>query len=146
MTTIDPSAPQPAGSTAAGSAAAGSAAARIERRFRPEYRLRSGRDYQRVYRRRAAVSDTLLLVHACENNLAHPRLGLSVSRKVGNAVVRNRWKRIIREVFRLHRLRLPAGIDLVVSPRAGQKPDFTSVEASFISLAGRGAKKLGRKK
>lgn len=117
-----------------------------DQRFRPEYRLRSGRDYQRVYRRRAAVSDTLLLVHACENDLGHPRLGLSVSRKVGNAVVRNRWKRIVREVFRLHRSRLPLGVDLVVSPRAGEKSDFAAVEASLVALAGRASKKLGRTK
>lgn len=117
-----------------------------DRRFRREDRLRSGRDYQRVYRRRAAVSDTTLLVHACENELGHPRLGLSVSRKAGNAVVRNRWKRIVREVFRLHRPQLPSGVDLVVSPRAGQKPDFAAVEASLVALSGRAAKKLSQKK
>lgn len=136
MTTIDPSTADP--STADPSTA--------DRRFRPEYRLRRGRDYQRVYRRRAAVSDTLLLVHACENELGHARLGLSVSRKVGNAVVRNRWKRLVREVFRLHRARLPAAVDLVVSPRAGQKPDFAAIEASLVMLAHRAAKKLGRMK
>jgi ribonuclease P protein component len=114
------------------------------RRFRREDRLCSGRDYQRVYQRRAAVSDTLLLVHACENSLEHSRLGLSVSRKVGKAVVRNRWKRIVREVFRLCRAQLPSGVDLVVSPRPGQEPEFAAVEASLIGLARRAAKKLLR--
>lgn len=117
-----------------------------DRRFRPQDRLRSGREYQRVYRRRAAVSDSLLLVHGCENELERPRLGLSVSRKVGNAVVRNRWKRILREVFRVHRQQLPPGIDLVVLPRAHQKPRFAAVETSLLCLARRLAKRLERKK
>ncbi|NDH95806.1 MAG: ribonuclease P protein component, partial [Planctomycetia bacterium] len=46
------------------------------------------------------------------------RLGLSVSRRVGHAVVRNRWKRRLRDVFRRLRERLPAGLDIVVVVRA----------------------------
>ena len=49
-----------------------------------------------------------------ENELGVTRLGLSVLRRVGNATVRNRWKRLLREAFRLSREKLPAGLDLVV--------------------------------
>ena len=86
-----------------------------DQRFRREYRIRSSRDFRRAYQRRASASDQWLLVFAHPNDTAHPRLGLSVSRKVGGAVVRNRWKRLIREAFRLSRERLPKGVDLVVT-------------------------------
>lgn len=115
-----------------------------DQRFRAEYRLRSARDYQKVYQRRAVVSDALLVVFVCENTFDHPRLGLSVSRKVGGAVVRNRWKRLLREAFRLGRNELPAGIDLVVAPRPETTPELSAVMESLINLGRRAAKRLAR--
>lgn len=115
-----------------------------DQRFGPQYRLRTNRDFQRVYRRRCVASDDRLVVHSCENDLGHPRLGLSVSRKVGGAVVRNRWKRLLREAFRLRRPDLPQGVDLVVVPRAGATPDLSTVMESLVGVARRAARKLTR--
>ncbi len=114
----------------------------ISERFLPAFRLRAGGDFQRVYDRRCSASDRLILIYVGENGLPHSRLGLSVSRKVGAAVVRNRWKRLLREAFRLSRVELPEGIDIVVIPRADAEPALEPLKASLVRLARRAADKL----
>jgi ribonuclease P protein component len=114
----------------------------ISERFLPAFRLRASVDFQRVYDRRCSASDRLILIYVGENGLPHPRLGLSVSRKVGPAVVRNRWKRLLREAFRLSRVELPEGLDIVVIPRADAEPALDSLKASLVRLARRAADKL----
>ncbi len=84
----------------------------------------------------------MLILYACENELDYPRIGLVVSRKAGNAVVRNRWKRCLREAFRLSQHELPAGIDLVALPRAGAEPTMPRVQQSLRTLAQRLARQL----
>jgi ribonuclease P protein component len=116
-----------------------------DQRFLAEHHIRRGVDFRRVYKRRCAASDNLLLVLGCENDLTHTRLGLSVSRKVGNAVVRNRWKRLIRESFRISGRRLPKGVDLVIIPRPGATPSLTAALESLPRLASRVEHKLRTK-
>jgi ribonuclease P protein component len=106
--------------------------------------IRKDADFQRVYSARIFAADDVLVVNGCENGLTHPRLGLSVSRKVGNAVVRNAWKRRIREAFRLAREVLPAGIDFVVRPQKEAILDFQTIAQSLPELAARIARKIAR--
>jgi len=115
-----------------------------DERFLPAYRIRRQGDFQRAYRRRCTASDRLLVVFGCTNGLPHPRLGLSVSRKLGKAVVRNRWKRLLREAFRLRREQLPSGIDLVIVPRREAEPTLAELLESLPQLAARVARKLDR--
>lgn len=108
-------------------------------------RLRRQADFDRVYRRRCSAADHLLVVYGCESGLSHPRLGLSVSRKVGGAVVRNRWKRLIREAFRLSSGQMPEGVDLVVIPRRGVEPGLEEIRKSLPHLAKRVKRQLEAK-
>jgi ribonuclease P protein component len=112
-------------------------------RFPAHLRLKSPAEFKAVYDRKKSASDELLIVYARENGLPHPRLGVSVSRKVGQATVRNRYKRLFREAFRLTRPELPASVDLVLIPRpqAGE-PTLDRLKASLVKLARQAAKKL----
>jgi len=113
-----------------------------DQRFPPAYRVTRGADFQRAYQRRATAGDDRLLVFAFANGLPHTRLGVSVSRKVGGAVLRNRWKRCIREAFRLSREQLPPGVDLIVIPRPDTVPATQELQESLLRLARRAAKKI----
>ncbi len=104
--------------------------------------IRSRLDFARVYEQGSRMSDAVLLITAARNAEPQTRIGLAVSKRCGNAVQRNRWKRLIREAFRLSRAEMPSGIDLVIQPRAGTEPDAVTVQRSLTSLVKRVAKKL----
>jgi ribonuclease P protein component len=118
-------------------------------RFRRSDRLLDSRDFRRVMRRglRRAHPDLLVLVQrrsseppaAVGSSRARERprsrLGITASRRVGNAVVRNRFKRRVREWFRQHRSELDPPVDLVVvARRSGARLDFTGLEARLGEL------------
>ena len=85
--------------------------------FPKSRRMRLPAEFSAVYEARVRESRGPLTVYARPNDLPHPRLGLSVSRKVGTAVRRNRIKRRVRESFRLLQHDLPQGYDLLVVVR-----------------------------
>jgi ribonuclease P protein component len=91
-------------------------------------RLTDSAEFERVYKQGTAFRGKLFSVHAFANELDTPRLGLSVSRKVGNAVTRNTVRRRLKEIFSLALSEVPGNLDLVVSARPA------SADASFGEL------------
>ncbi len=114
----------------------------MSERFRPSDRVRKQPEFDRAYQARIFAADGVLIVNSAANDIAQTRLGLSVGKVVGNAVVRNRWKRLIREAFRLSRDELPPGLDLVVRPQRGATAEFQAVCRSLVALARKVAKRL----
>jgi len=113
--------------------------------FPQKLRLKTPAEFKAVYDRKRSVSDGVLVVYAAPNGLPHPRVGLSVSRKVGNAVVRNRWKRLLREAFRLSQHTLTAGLDFVLIPRSGPtEPTLETITTSLAKLTADAARRVGR--
>jgi ribonuclease P protein component len=105
-------------------------------RFSKSLRLRRREEFLRVQRQGIKVSADPLLALALENSQGVTRLGITISSKVGNAVVRNRIRRRLREIFRKQRGRLPRGIDLVLiaTPRA-YEADFSALSGAYCALA-----------
>lgn len=103
-------------------------------RFRKHHRLCFQADFDRIFKTGEVVSDATLVVHACRNELGYSRLGLSISKRVGSAPIRNQWKRWIREAFRLNRPSLPGNLDVVIRPRREARGSFHDVERSLKKL------------
>ena len=131
--------------------------------FPKSQHVRRQLDFTRIYRVKMAYNNGVLLVYAARNDLGYPRLGLSVSKKVGKAHARNRWKRIIREAFRLQQSEfagvvlktaqnenrtditpeIAAGIDFIVIPKKTDvEPNFKEVCKSLKYCVKRASEKL----
>jgi ribonuclease P protein component len=115
---------------------AGTVAPARGERFPRSQRLRRRKEFLRIQRSGVKVSSHPLVALALENRWNVTRVGITISSRVGNAVARNRIRRVLREIFRRHRARLPGGIDvvLIVSPQA-VRADFSALHEAYCSLA-----------
>lgn len=83
--------------------------------------LKKNEDFRRIYRQKKSKADNRFVVYTARNDTNNLRLGISVSKKVGNSVVRHRIKRLVKECCRLNRDNFITGYDIVVVARQGAK-------------------------
>jgi ribonuclease P protein component len=105
-----------------------------DQRASKQFRVTRRNDIDRVFAHARRASDGTLTLLVTPNGLAFGRLGLGVSMKHGNAVRRNRVKRLCREAFRLIRSQLPTGFDYMILPRAGANLTLATIQKSITVL------------
>ncbi len=97
--------------------------------------LKSNIDFSKVYEAKQSYANKLLVVYILENGTDTNRVGVSVSKKVGNSIVRHRLARLIRESFRLHSHEVLKGFDIVIVARAGLKgKNYFETESALLHL------------
>jgi ribonuclease P protein component len=107
-----------------------------DNRFPKRARLLRATEFERVFNARNSASDAWIVLYGAASESGCPRIGLTVSRRVGGAVQRNRWKRLLREAFRLTQAELPP-LDLVCVVRGQSPPTLGQLRELLIALSGR---------
>lgn len=97
--------------------------------------LKKNKDFQVVYKRGKSYANKYLVMYLMKNETENNRLGISVSKKVGNSVVRHRLTRLIRESYRLQEEHIQRGIDFIVVARVSAKErNYHEIESALIHL------------
>ena len=97
--------------------------------------LKNNRDFVNVYTSGKSYANRYLVIYTLKNNSDRNRLGISVSKKVGNSVIRHRLKRLIKESYRLHEKMFNSGLDIVVIARKGSDAcDYAGIESALLHL------------
>jgi ribonuclease P protein component len=112
----------------------------MNHRFRPGSHIRRRPEFQQVYDTGTRLHGRLMTVFVLPRTDGRTRLGIAATRKLGGAIVRNRAKRLVREVFRQHAN--PPGLDIVVVPRAALlDAPFDAIESDYASCVDRRARR-----
>lgn len=97
--------------------------------------LKNSRDFSQVYNHKESMANKYLVMYIQPNDQMYSRIGISVSKKVGNSVIRHRIKRLIKESYRLNIEKLRKGYDIVVISRVTAKgKNFHEIESAFLHL------------
>jgi len=113
---------------------------RLDLKFPRSVRVRARAEYLKVQRSGRKTGGRYLVILSLDNNLPSSRFGVTVSRKTGNAVTRNRVKRRIRELQRLHRHKILPGKDIVViATRKASEASFEEMRSEYAQLIARAA-------
>ena len=120
---------------------------RASPKFGPAERVCSKKDFERLRKAGRRGGDPVLRVLVAENGLAFSRIASAVPRRYGNAVARNRFRRLFRSAFRLDKDSIPAGYDILLSPSKGARsPSLESVRASLMKCVKKVVARLERTK
>lgn len=99
--------------------------------------LKKNSDFQRVYKNGRSVANRYLVMYVLENQNNQNRIGISVSKKVGNSVIRHHITRLVRESYRLHEDMFNSGLDIVVIARISAKgATYWDIEKALLHLGG----------
>ena len=97
--------------------------------------LRKNIQFQTVYHNGQSYGTKLFVMYVMKNSTDRNRLGISVSKKVGNSIIRHRVKRLVHENYRLHENMFNSGLNIVIIARKGSdKLDFYQTEKSLMHL------------
>ena len=97
--------------------------------------LKKNNDFRNVYKCGRSYANKYLVMYVLENNMEINRLGISVSKKVGNSIVRHRVTRLVRESYRLHEDIFNSGLDIVVVARnSASSVSYAEVESALLHL------------
>ena len=97
--------------------------------------LKKNKDFQNVYKKGKSYANKYFVMYVLENNTNQNRIGISVSKKVGNSVVRHRLARLIRESYRLNTDMFNSGLNIIVIARTTAKgKNFAEIESAFLHL------------
>ncbi len=99
--------------------------------------LKKNMDFQNVYKNGKSYANKYLVMYVLENNLKKNRIGISVSKKVGNSVIRHRITRLIRESYRLQEDVFNSSLDIVVIARGtAREVGYKEIESALLHLGG----------
>ena len=99
--------------------------------------IKKNQDFKAVYQRGKSYANKQLVMYVKKTDNPGSRIGISVSKKVGNSVVRHHLVRLLRESFRLHLDKLETGSDIVAVVRpAAKEADYKTIERAFLHLCG----------
>ena len=97
--------------------------------------LKKNDDFRTVYKKGVSYANKYLVMYVLKNNQNKNRLGISISKKVGNSVVRHHFCRLVRESYRLHEEVFNSGLDIVVVARTSAKGcNYHEIESALLHL------------
>ena len=97
--------------------------------------LKKNKDFQKVYSEKKSYANKYLVMYTMKNNTDQNRVGISVSKKVGNSIIRHRVTRVIREIMRLHWEDVHQGYDIVIVARkSARESEYKKFESAILHL------------